>query len=102
MGQTPRDGKHDPCHSERWQDGPDEGESQDGANVPEEESLLHAVAGVKDDWRQQDVEKQLGVKGDFLVNDALNITNLALYFDKLNWLQDSFQKPGLFYLTLKE
>ena len=52
MWETPRDGKHDPRHREGRQNRPDEGKSQDGANVPEEEPLLHAVPGVKDDWRQ--------------------------------------------------
>ena len=42
--------------------------SQDGADVAEEEPLLHAVAGVEDDWREEHVEEDLGVERRLLVD----------------------------------
>ena len=40
-------------------------------HVIEEGLLLHAVARVKDDWRQQDVEKDFRVEGGGLLLVAL-------------------------------
>ena len=39
-----------------------------GSNVTEEKSFFHAVAGVEDDRRKQDVKEDLGVEGRLLVN----------------------------------
>ena len=66
---------HLPCHSiheapncEGADDGSDEGEGEDGADVAEKVLLLHGIARVEDDWGEKDVEENLWVEGSFLVN----------------------------------
>ena len=66
--QHPRDAVHDAADHERGDGGAEEGEGQDGADVAEEESLLHAVAGVEYDGREEHVEEDLGVERRLLVD----------------------------------
>ena len=49
-------------------DGAEEGEGEDAAQVVKELLLPHAVACVEDDRRQDDKEEELRVKCDFLLN----------------------------------
>ena len=67
MRQTPCDGKHDSSHGECRQDGSDEGEGEDGADVTEEEPFLHAVPGVEDDGRDEEAVDQVVVNIEHVI-----------------------------------
>jgi len=60
--------EHDAANDEGGDGRAHEGQGQDGPDVPEEEPLLHAVAGVEDDRRQDDVEENLRIEGRLLVD----------------------------------
>ena len=66
--QHPRHAVHDAANHESGDGGAEEGESQNGTDVAEEESLLHAVAGVEYDGREEHVEEDLGVERRLLVD----------------------------------
>lgn len=60
--------EHDAADHEGGDGRAHEGQGQDGPDVPEEKPLLHAVAGVEDDRRQDDVEKDLRIERRLLVD----------------------------------
>ena len=47
-------------------------------NRPEKEPLLHAVSCMEDDWGEKDVEEKLGVEGDLLVDQVVDVFDFTL------------------------
>ena len=64
----PCDSIHEAPNCEGADDGSDEGEGEDGADVAEKVLLLHGIARVEDDWGEKNVEENLWVKSSFFVD----------------------------------
>ena len=45
---------------------------------PEKEPLFHAVSCMEDDWGEKDVEEKLGVEGDLLVDQVVDVFDFTL------------------------
>ena len=73
--------EHDAADDEGGDGRAHEGQDQDGPDVPEEEPLLHAVAGVEDDRRQDDVEEDFRIESCLLIDLRKNwVEKQSLYY----------------------
>ena len=54
-------------NGEHVEDGADDGHEQDGAKLVKEEPVWHEVAGLPDDWRQEEEEEDVRGEGDHVL-----------------------------------